>query len=96
MSVNTKRGRLLRNTGFYVAAFAAAIFVATPILFALLGGFKDNQQLRENSLGLPNPWNWENYTDVLIDAAFWRQLGNSVFIAVASTFIVVVAAAAVA
>ncbi|GAA2166341.1 MULTISPECIES: carbohydrate ABC transporter permease [Glycomyces] len=96
MSVTTKRGKLLRNTGFYAAAFAAAIFVATPILFALLGGFKDNEQLRENSLGLPNPWNWQHYTDVLVDATFWRQLGNSVFIAVASTFIVVAAAAAVA
>jgi raffinose/stachyose/melibiose transport system permease protein len=96
MSVTTKRGKVLRNTGFYVAAFAAAMFVATPILFALLGGFKDNEQLRENSLGLPNPWNWENYTEVLADATFWRQLGNSVFIAVASTFIVVAAAAAVA
>jgi raffinose/stachyose/melibiose transport system permease protein len=96
MSVNTKRGKLLRNTGFYVAAFAAAIFVATPILFALLGGFKDNQQLRENALGLPDPWNWRHYTDVLVDATFWRQLGNSVFIALATTFIVVAAAAAVA
>jgi raffinose/stachyose/melibiose transport system permease protein len=96
MSVTTKRGKLLRNTGFYAASFAALIFVATPILFALLGGFKDNEQLRENSLGLPNPWNWQHYTDVLADATFWRQLGNSVFIAVASTFIVVAAAAAVA
>jgi raffinose/stachyose/melibiose transport system permease protein len=96
MSVTTKRGKLLRNTGFYTAAFAAAIFVVTPILFALLGGFKDNEQLRENSLGLPSPWNWQHYTDVLADATFWRQLGNSVFIAVASTFIVVAAAAAVA
>jgi raffinose/stachyose/melibiose transport system permease protein len=96
MSANTPRAKLLRNTGFYVAAFAAAVFVATPILFALLGGFKDNQQLRENSLGLPNPWNWQNYVDVLADASFWRQLGNSVFIAVASTFIVVAAASAVA
>lgn len=96
MSVNTRRGRILRNTGFYTAAFAAAIFVATPILFAALGGFKDNQQLRENSLGLPSPWNWQNYADVIVDATFWRQLGNSVFIALATTFIVVAAAAAVA
>ena len=95
-AVNTARGHLLRNTGFYIAAFVTTIFVATPLLFALLGGFKDNQQLRENALGLPNPWNSENYTDVLASDTFWMQLWNSVLIALVTTFIVVGAAAMVA
>ncbi|RRR96061.1 carbohydrate ABC transporter permease [Glycomyces terrestris] len=96
MKVTTRRARLLRQTGFYVAAFATTAFVATPILFALLGGFKDNQQLRENALGLPNPWNVANYTDVLASGAFWQQLFSSVFIALVTTFIVVVCSAMVA
>ncbi|HEU5128676.1 MAG TPA: carbohydrate ABC transporter permease [Glycomyces sp.] len=95
-AVNTKRGNLLRNTGFYIAAFLTTAFVATPILFALLGGFKDNQQLRENALGLPNPWNTENYTDTLSSDVFWQQAVNSALIALATTFIVVAAAAMVA
>ncbi|GAB3647768.1 carbohydrate ABC transporter permease [Glycomyces tarimensis] len=95
-AVNTARGNLLRNTGFYIAAFLTLVFVATPILFALLGGFKDNAQLRENALGLPSPWNAANYTDVIASDLFWRQLWNSVFIALATTFIVVGAAAMVA
>src|SRR5690606_35136641 len=94
--VNTPRGNLLRNTGFYIAAFLTTAFVATPILFALLGGFKDNEQLRENALGLPSPWNTENYTDTLASEMFWRQAFNSALIALATTFIVVAAAAMVA
>jgi raffinose/stachyose/melibiose transport system permease protein len=95
-AVNTPRGNLLRNTGFYIAAFLTTAFVATPILFALLGGFKDNEQLRENALGLPSPWNTENYTDTLASEMFWRQAFNSALIALATTFIVVAAAAMVA
>jgi raffinose/stachyose/melibiose transport system permease protein len=95
-AVNTKRGNLLRNTGFYIAAFLTTAFVATPILFALLGGFKDNQQLRENALGLPNPWNTENYTNTLASGMFWQQAFNSALIALATTFLVVIAAAMVA
>lgn len=95
-AVNTRRGNLLRNTGFYIAAFLTTAFVATPILFALLGGFKDNQQLRENALGLPSPWNTENYTDTLSSGVFWQQAFNSALIALATTFIVVAAAAMVA
>jgi raffinose/stachyose/melibiose transport system permease protein len=96
MSVQTFRGRALKHTGLYIAAFLTTAFVATPILFALLGGFKDNQQLRENALGLPNPWNAGNYTDILASDSFWRQVFNSVFIALVTTFIVVAAAAMVA
>lgn len=96
MKVTTRRARLLRHTGFYIAAFVTTAFVATPILFALLGGFKDNQQLRENALGLPSPWNVENYTDVLASDAFWQQVFSSVFIALVTTFIVVACSAMVA
>ena len=95
-AVDTRRGSLLRNTGFYIAAFLTTAFVATPILFALLGGFKDNQQLRENALGLPNPWNTENYTNTLASGMFWQQAFNSALIALATTFLVVAAAAMVA
>lgn len=96
MSVATPRTRILRGTGYYIAAFITLLFVTTPILFALLGGFKDNQQLRENALGLPSPWNFGNYTDVLISESFWRQVFSSVFIAFVTTFIVVACAAMVA
>ncbi|WP_112134470.1 carbohydrate ABC transporter permease [Glycomyces dulcitolivorans] len=96
MKVTTRRARLLRHTGFYIAAFLTTAFVATPILFALLGGFKDNQQLRENALGLPSPWHWENYTDVLASGTFWQQVFSSVFIALITTFIVVACSAMVA
>jgi raffinose/stachyose/melibiose transport system permease protein len=96
MTLTMRNARILRHTGFYIAAFVTTAFVATPILFALLGGFKDNQQLRENALGLPAPWNTANYTDVLASGTFWQQLFSSVFIALVTTFIVVICSAMIA
>jgi raffinose/stachyose/melibiose transport system permease protein len=60
-----------------------------PIVFGILGGFKDNGQLFTNPFGLPDPWLPGNYLDALRSAAFWQQATNSVIIAVASTALVV-------
>jgi raffinose/stachyose/melibiose transport system permease protein len=69
--------------------------IVVPIIYAALGGFKNNYQLSVNPIGLPDPWIPEHYTDVLASASFWQQVGNSVLIA-AGTTITVVACAALA
>ncbi|NED56859.1 carbohydrate ABC transporter permease, partial [Micromonospora aurantiaca] len=43
--------------------------------------------------GLPDHWKVSNYTGILSSGDFWRQIGNSVLIAVATTLITVAAAA---
>ena len=63
--------------------------VVVPIVFGILGGFKDNGQLFTNPFGLPAPWRPGNYLDALGSSAFWRQATNSLTIAVASTVLVV-------
>ncbi|MFD0816895.1 carbohydrate ABC transporter permease [Micromonospora zhanjiangensis] len=74
---------------------AVAAVIVVPIVFGVLGGFKDNGQLSSNPLGLPHPWQPGNYTGILASDIFWRQLANSLFIAVA-TVVVMVGAAAMA
>jgi raffinose/stachyose/melibiose transport system permease protein len=67
--------------------------IVIPVLYGVLGGFKDNGQLVTNPFGLPSPWLWENYTDILGSGKFWRPLWNSTLITVATTVLVVLTAA---
>jgi raffinose/stachyose/melibiose transport system permease protein len=79
----------LRPVSLHAIVLVLGAFVVVPLLFGLVGGFKDTSQLSTNPFGLPSPWVPENYTDVLFSGSFWRQLINSTFIALATTAIVV-------
>jgi raffinose/stachyose/melibiose transport system permease protein len=54
-----------------------AAFVAVPLLATLLGGFKTLGELRTNPFGLPQTWEWHNYTDILLSKRYWQLLWNS-------------------
>lgn len=60
-----------------------------PLLYVLLGGAEQNSQLANNSLALPHPWVWSNYTSILTTAPFWQFLGNSALIASVATVLAV-------
>jgi raffinose/stachyose/melibiose transport system permease protein len=65
-----------------ILTFVAAI-ILTPIVFAVLGGFKTNGQLVSDPIALPNPWILSNYSDVMLGnnaAVFWREFANSMII----------------
>ena len=78
-----------RTVPIHVIVWVAAVFIVVPFVYGLFGGFKTTAQLSENPLGPPSPWVTENYTDVITTGAFWHQLLNSLFIAVATTVLVV-------
>jgi raffinose/stachyose/melibiose transport system permease protein len=79
----------LKNPTLHVISIAISALIVVPIAFGVLGGFKDNGQLSNNPIGLPDPWNPSKYTDILTSGMFWRQLGMSTLIAVGTTLIVV-------
>ncbi|WP_329110253.1 carbohydrate ABC transporter permease [Micromonospora sp. NBC_01699] len=83
----------LRRLILHVVSTIIGVCIVVPIGFGVLGGFKDNGQLSTNPLGLPDPWVPGNYTAILASGVFWRQLGNSTLIAVATVVIVVGASA---
>ncbi|MEV0326098.1 carbohydrate ABC transporter permease [Micromonospora echinospora] len=93
MTTTTDPGVRARRIVLHLVSVAVGALIVVPVLFGVLGGFKDNGQLSTNPLGWPDPWVPENYTGILTSEVFWRQLGNSVLIAVASTVIVVGSAA---
>ncbi|HEV8402237.1 MAG TPA: carbohydrate ABC transporter permease [Candidatus Limnocylindrales bacterium] len=86
-------GRIVSAIARYGFLLLVAAVIVVPIVYAVLGGFKDPAQLANDAIGLPNPWVVENYTDVLTDPSFWRQLANSSIIAGLSTILVVLFAA---
>jgi raffinose/stachyose/melibiose transport system permease protein len=68
------------------------VLIIVPLMFSVLGGFRSNQQLVEQPVGLPDPWVTSNYTDTLANGDFWRQVGNSTLIAILTTMLVLPAA----
>ena len=64
-----------------------------PILYAILGGFRDTGQLSTNPVALPDPWVFSNYTGILKSSTFWHQVWNSTLIALVSTALTVPVAA---
>lgn len=85
--------KVVRAAYLHGISIVVGAAVVVPIVFGVLGGFKDNGQLFTNPFGLPKPWVLGNYTEVLGSATFWRQVTNSVTIALATTVLVVLIAA---
>lgn len=71
---------------------AMAALIVVPILAAVLGGFKSTGELRVSPFSLPDPWRGEYYGEILGNASFWRYLGNSLFIAIATVLLTLVVA----
>jgi raffinose/stachyose/melibiose transport system permease protein len=88
-----RRRRIAARTLLYVIAWVAAIATLVPLLYAILGGFRDTGQIAASPVGLPHPWVFSNYGDLLQSRTFLRQLGNSALIAAVSTLLVVPLAA---
>jgi raffinose/stachyose/melibiose transport system permease protein len=82
-------GSILR----YAVLLAVTAVIVVPVIYAVLGGFRDAPQLAADPVGLPNPWVWTNYTDSLLSASFWVQLRNSALIAGLSALVMVLFAA---
>jgi raffinose/stachyose/melibiose transport system permease protein len=73
----------------YFVAFVVITIMLVPIAYIILGGFRTNSQITLNPAGFPDPWNVDNYLTVLGGDIFWRQVGNSVISAGATTIGVV-------
>jgi raffinose/stachyose/melibiose transport system permease protein len=77
----------------YLIAWLVALAVLFPAVYAILGGFRDTAQISTNPVSLPSPWIFENYSEILGSGTFWRQVWNSVLIAIVSTLLTVPVAA---
>jgi raffinose/stachyose/melibiose transport system permease protein len=80
----------------YVVLVLVAALILIPVAFAVLGGFKSNGQLvGDPGSIIPSPWVLSNYTDVLFgpnSGVFWREVLNSLIVAVIAVTATVVPA----
>jgi raffinose/stachyose/melibiose transport system permease protein len=83
----------MRRALLYLVAGLVALSILVPVLYAVLGGFRDTGQIGADPIGLPSPWVFSNYGEIIGSQTFWRQVGNSVLIAVVSTLLTVPLAA---
>jgi len=92
LSTGPRQRRPLRwsTPATYAIALAVAAVSIAPVVYVILGGFRTTGQLAANPAGLPHPWVWSTYANVLTQPTFWHELVNSTIIAVTTTFGVVV------
>jgi len=73
----------------FVLALAVAAVSFSPVVYVILGGFRTTGQLAADPAGLPDPWVWHTYANVLTQSKFWAELFNSTLIAAGTTLGVV-------
>src|SRR6187455_746182 len=81
-----RRGKF--DAGVLIAILVGLVAIALtlgPIIYLITGGFRTLGNLASDPTGLPDPWMWSNYTSILSDATFWRQLMNSLVVALGTT-----------
>ena len=77
------------NPLVYVLALLVVAVSVGPVIYAALGGFRSNEQLARSPAGLPDPWLWANYSEVLGNVDFWRYALNSMGVALLTTVVAV-------
>jgi raffinose/stachyose/melibiose transport system permease protein len=81
--------RALGRALIYAVALILAAIVIVPLLYVILGGFRTTGQIAAQPVGLPNPWNFGNYTEIAGSGSFWLLVANSMVIALVATVLVV-------
>src|SRR3954467_14349393 len=82
-----------RSLSLHSLIWLIGAFVAVPLIYAVISGFKSTDELGTNPFGLPHHWKISNYTGILGNEMFWRQIANSTGIAIATTLLTVAAGA---
>jgi raffinose/stachyose/melibiose transport system permease protein len=81
-----RRQRMQAGTpAVYFVALAVIALMLGPIIYIILGGFRSNSQITSDPGGLPDPWVWTNYFEVLTGGVFWQLVLNSAIVGVATT-----------
>jgi raffinose/stachyose/melibiose transport system permease protein len=73
------------NPIVYLAALILVGLMLGPVVYIITGGFRTNSQITTDPAGLPHPWEFGNYADILTSGVFWREAGNSAIVGIATT-----------
>lgn len=92
----SRAGRAFQKFWVYLVCLVLGAITLVPLIYVVLGGFRNTGQIAAHPVALPHPWVWSNYTSIATSGAFWRQIGNSAIIAGIATIIIVVLGSSVA
>jgi raffinose/stachyose/melibiose transport system permease protein len=81
--------RGLTRSSMYAIAIGVVLVVLVPVAYAVLGGFRTTGQISDRPVGLPDPWVFDNYREILGSDTFWRQVANSTVVAAITMGVVV-------
>lgn len=84
--VNIKPNDLI--TG--IVGLALGLLFLSPFYIIFINSFKTKKELFESTLALPNSLNVSNYKDAFDRLSFFKTLGNSLFITVASIVAIII------
>src|SRR5690349_5482805 len=81
----------------YIVLITLCIVVMAPVATAFLGSIRTTGEFMTTPFGLPiHGIQWQNYTNILFDPAFWNSLKNSMVITISVTVLNVVLASMLA
>ncbi len=80
----------------YAVCVVLGVITIVPLLYVVLGGFRNTGQIADAPVAWPHPWITSNYTGIITSEAFWRQIGNSAIIAAIATLVIVTLGSCVA
>lgn len=76
------------HIGSHVVLCLWAVVVLFPLYIMLINSFKDRLSIYQNTFGMPEKWNFSNYSDVLASGDFLTYFLNS-FVAVITSLVLV-------
>jgi len=91
---NAPRQKSLRIQRMHIGTHAVLILWSFVVLFPLyvmiISSFKDRLSIYENTFGLPEVWNFSNYSDVLASGDFINYFKNTFVVVIISLLFVMI------
>lgn len=78
------------NLGSHVILIFWSIIVIFPLWVMIINSLKDRTSIYKNPFGLPETWNFSNYTDVIKSGNFFQYFLNSLMAVVVSLVLIVI------
>lgn len=80
----------ISNNLIQIFAWLWAAITLYPLIITIFCSFKENNEIYGNMFAVPKEWHFSNYVDALFSANMLRAIGNSLFLAICTTILVVV------
>jgi raffinose/stachyose/melibiose transport system permease protein len=90
---HAKEGKMLTSILDYIVLIILSIVFLFPIFIVLMDSFKSNLSISSNAFSWPTAESfvgWDNYVNGIERISFWKTFGNSLFITVVSTVLILI------